>query len=194
MERPHLHKRWFAWAEMPRVAYALATLPSGWMKMSVAPKGDNRPIFVIPGIGMTDRSTLILRRYLSFLGYRVHPWKLGRNLGAKTIGLHNERLIERIQSVYEDEQQPITLIGWSMGGIKARMVARRHPTKISEVISLASPFGGDPFASGAWQIYERLTGHSLRHPVAQAQITESKLPLPVLACSFYSTSDGIVPW
>lgn len=194
MDRLHLHKRWLAWAELPRVLYALATLPGGLMHLSLAPKGDNRPILVIPGIGMTDSSTLILRRYLKFLGYRVRPWKLGRNLGAKTIGVHNERLIERVESVYDDEQRALTLIGWSMGGIMARMVARRHPEKIFEVISLAAPFGGDPFASGAWQVYERLSGHSLREPVALAQIAESKLPLPVRACSFYSTSDGVVPW
>ena len=149
---------------------------------------------VIPGIGMTDRSTLVLRRYLRFLGYEVHAWELGRNLGAKTIGVHNERLIERIKNVHHSAQQPVTLIGWSMGGIMARMVARCQPQLIRQVISLGSPFVGDPFASSAWEIYERLSGHSLKAPVAQAQIAESKLPLPVPAVSFYSKSDGIVAW
>ncbi|MES2781332.1 MAG: alpha/beta hydrolase [Pseudomonadota bacterium] len=194
MNYERTYKRWLAWAEVPRALYAMATLPGGWVNMSSAPKGDRRPIFVIPGIGMTDRSTLVIRQYLTFLGYSVHPWALGRNLGAKTIGIHNERLIERIEQVYRDQQQPLTLIGWSMGGIMARMVARRSPKMVREVICLGSPFGGDPFASSAWEVYERLSGHSLRDPVAQAQIAESKLPLPVPACSFYSRSDGIVPW
>ena len=194
MDRGQTRQSWLAWAEVPRVLYAMATLPSGWLNLSTAQKGDDRPIFVIPGIGMTDRSTWILRRYLTYLGYTVHAWGLGRNLGAKTIGRHNELLIARIQSVYHDEGQSLTLIGWSMGGIMARMVARHHSHNIREVISLGAPFGGDPFTSRAWKIYERLSGHSLRDPVAEAQIAESKLPLPVLACSFYSTSDGVVPW
>ena len=75
----------------------------------------------------------------------------------------------------------------------ARMVARRHPKLISQVISLGSPFAGDPSASSA-EVYERLSGHSLKAPIAQIQIAESKLPLPVPAVSFYSKSDGIVSW
>lgn len=194
MVQCHTPQRWLAWAELPRTLYAIANLPYCWTQLSTAPRGDKRSIFVIPGIGMTDRSTIVLRHYLRFLGYRVHAWELGRNLGAKTIGVHNERLIERIKSVHHLAQQPVTLIGWRMGGIMARMVARRHPQIIRQVISLGSPFVGDPFASNAFEIYERLSGHSLRAPIAQAQIAQSKLPLPVPAISFYSKSDGIVSW
>ncbi|MFN3618806.1 MAG: esterase/lipase family protein [Sphingorhabdus sp.] len=179
---------------MPRAIYALVLLPFQWPRLSLAAKGDQRPVFVIPGFGTTDRSTVILRYYLQFLGYRVYAWELGRNLGAKTIGLHNERLLARLDEVYLEERQPVTLIGWSMGGIMARMIARVNPYKIREVISLGAPFTGDPYANTAWKIYERLSGHSLAHPVAQAQIKESKLPLPVPACSIYSKSDGVVSW
>ena len=194
MINQHVPQRWLAWAEVPRALFAMANLPHHLTELSSAPQGDQRPVFVIPGIGMTDRSTLILRRYLGFLGYKVHAWELGRNLGAKTIGLRNERLIERVKSVHNAAQRPVTLIGWSMGGIMARMVARRHPKLISQVISLGSPFAGDPFASSAFEVYERLSGHSLKAPIAQIQIAESKLPLPVPAVSFYSKSDGIMSW
>lgn len=187
-------KRWLSWVELPRAIYALVILPFCWPSLSLAKKGDYRPIIVIPGFGMTDRSTIVLRRYLSFLGYRVSGWRLGRNLGAKTTGLHNERLIQRLNADYAEGHQSITLIGWSMGGIMARMVARAEPQKIREVISLGAPFTSDPFATTLWQVYERLSGHSLAHPVAQAQIAESKLPLPVRACAFYSKSDGVVAW
>lgn len=194
MKSPQTPRRWLTWAELPRALFALATLPYCWPKLAAAPQGDQRPILVIPGIGMTDRSTLVIRRYLTFLGYRVYGWELGQNLGAKTIGLRNERLIARVQSVFRDEQQPLTLIGWSMGGIMARMVARREPDKIRDVISLGAPFVGDPFATSAHKVYERLSGHSLSAPLAMAQIAESKLPMPITSCAIYSPSDGVVPW
>ena len=120
MINQHVPQRWLAWAEVPRALFAMANLPHHLTELSSAPQGDQRPVFVIPGIGMTDRSTLILRRYLGFLGYKVHAWELGRNLGAKTIGLRNERLIERVKFVHNAAQRPVTLIGWSMGGIMAR--------------------------------------------------------------------------
>lgn len=194
MDHIQMPKRWLTWAEVPRAIFACAMLPLKWPFLSSATQGDQRPIFVIPGFATTDRSTFVLRQYLRFLGYRVYGWELGRNLGAKTIGLHNEKLIARINAVYEMERQPITLIGWSMGGIMARMAARTLPQHIREVISLGAPFTGDPFSNTAWKVYERMSGHSLSHPVAQAQIAESKLPLPMPACSIYSKSDGVVAW
>jgi pimeloyl-ACP methyl ester carboxylesterase len=194
MDHRQLPHRWLTWTELPRTIFAMATLPLHWRHLAFAQKGDGRPIIVIPGFGMTDRSTFVLRQYLRFLGYTVYGWELGRNLGAKTIGLRNERLIARVSLIYATECQPLTLIGWSMGGIMARMIARHAPQQICEVISLAAPFTGDPFANTSWKVYERMSGHSLSHPVAQAQIAESKLPLPVRACSFYSKSDGVVAW
>ena len=77
MINQHVPQRWLAWAEVPRALLAMANLPYHWTELSSAPQGDQRPVFVIPGIGMTDRSTLILRRYLGFLGYKVHAWELG---------------------------------------------------------------------------------------------------------------------
>ncbi len=71
MINQHVPQRWLAWAEVPRALFAMANLPYHWTELSSAPQGDQRPVFVIPGIGMTDRSTLILRRYLGFLGYKV---------------------------------------------------------------------------------------------------------------------------
>lgn len=187
-------ERWLTWAEVPRTIWTLITLPFHWWALSGVAKGDLRPLLFLPGFGTTDNSTLILRQYFSFLGYRVHGWELGRNLGAKTIGLHNELLIARLDDLYASERQPITLIGWSMGGIMARMIARVDPVKVRQVISLGAPFAGNPFSNNLWQVYEQLSGHSLRHPVALAQIAQSKLPLPVPACSLYSKSDGVVAW
>ncbi len=189
-----LPKRWRTYLELPRAILALVTLPLYLVHLNGAERGDGSPVLVIPGFATSDLSTLILRTYLSRLGYQVHGWDMGRNLGAKTIGLRNERLIERLDGLHRQYGQRVTLIGWSMGGIMARMISRERPEKVRQIISLGAPFAGDPYANRTWRIYERMSGHSLSHPIARAQITKSKLPPPVPSVSLYSKSDGIVAW
>jgi pimeloyl-ACP methyl ester carboxylesterase len=181
-------------AEMPRAVASFCALPLRALPLANAPRGDGHPVLVIPGFAATDHSTAILRLYLKWLGYEVEGWQLGRNLGAKTVGLHNERLLARLDEMHGRTRAKVTLIGWSMGGILARMIARKRPEATRRIISMAAPFTGDPFANRAWQVYERLSGHSLCHPIAQAQIAESKLVPPVAATSLYSRSDGVVAW
>jgi pimeloyl-ACP methyl ester carboxylesterase len=186
--------RFLGLAEVPRAILAIIRLPLYLPHLRAAPPGNGLPILVIPGFAMSDKSTAILRVYLRWLGYDVSGWGLGRNLGAKTIGIHNEKLVARLKEIYNKVGQPVTLIGWSMGGIMARMIARAEPKNVRQIISLGAPFAGDPFANTAWRNYERMSGHSLSHPVARAQIAESKLPPPVPSLSLFSKSDGIVAW
>lgn len=186
--------RWLLAAELPRVALAWGVLPFGLPAMARAPRGDRRPVMVLPGFAASDTSTTVLRGYLSWLGYDVHGWELGQNVGAKTVGMQNELLIARLDALFEQVGQKITLIGWSMGGIMARMIARRRPDAVERLILLASPFAGDPYANRAWPLYERMSGHRLSHPVFRAQMAESKLAPPVPSVSIYSKSDGVVAW
>lgn len=189
-----LFPRMLGWAELPRTIFAIARLPFHLPSLLAAPRSKGVPILVIPGFAMTDKSTAVLRAYLTMLGYNVSGWGLGRNLGAKTIGIHNEKLIARLNEFHGEVRQPVILIGWSMGGIMARMISRAAPEKVRQIISLGAPFAGNPFANTVWRTYERLSGHSLDHPVARAQIAESKLPPPVPSLSLFSKSDGIVAW
>jgi pimeloyl-ACP methyl ester carboxylesterase len=186
--------RILTWAEIPSTIYAILRLPFGVGRLYAARRGDGTPILVIPGFAMSDHSTAILRAYLTWLGYNVSGWGFGQNLGAKTIGIYNERLMARLAELHDRVSRPVTLIGWSMGGIMARMIARAAPEKVRQIISLGAPFTGDPFANTVWQTYERMSGHSLAHPVARAKIAESKLPPPVPNLSLFSKSDGIVAW
>jgi hypothetical protein len=45
------------------------------------PSGDGHPVLVLPGLMADDVSTRILRLTLRRLGYHVHGWRLGRNIG-----------------------------------------------------------------------------------------------------------------
>lgn len=191
---PSAPSRWLFAAELPRLGLACAALPLQTWRLAGAPRGDRRPVLVIPGFGATDRSTAALRAYLNWLGYAAHGWELGRNIGAKTVGIRNERLIDRLDTLHAEAGRKVTVIGWSMGGIMARMIARERSAAVEELILLGSPFAGDPYANRAWELYEKVSGHSLAHPVAQAQIAESKLPPPVPSTSLYSKTDGVVAW
>ncbi len=46
-----------------------------------APRGDGHGVLVLPGLLASDMSTTLLRRYVGWLGYDVHGWQLGRNVG-----------------------------------------------------------------------------------------------------------------
>ena len=183
-----------ALSELPRALLELGTLPwaSGWL--ASAPRGDGHPVLVLPGFLTTDRSTGLLRRYLARLGYDVHAWELGRNLGPRAIGLEGEKLIARVQAIHDATGQKVSLVGWSLGGVLARLVAGRMPEAVRQVISLGSPFAGDPRASNVWRTYQFMTGQRIESNHTRGQLHEVSRPPPVPTTAIYSRGDGIVAW
>jgi pimeloyl-ACP methyl ester carboxylesterase len=152
------------------------------------PVGDGQPVLVLPGLLADDRSTWALRR---ILGYRVHGWRLGRNLGptaATVTGLQN-RLLD-LRSRYNSA---VSVIGWSLGGIFARTLARNTPAAVRQVITLGSPIRlAHENQSRAGHAYDR---YAHLHVLPRDLPLESGLEaLPVPATSIYSRSDGIVAW
>lgn len=141
------------------------------------------PTLVIPGFVANDRTTLELRRALAEAGFRVHGWGDGWNLGVTldTIG----RLKQRIDEVSEE---PVLLIGWSLGGLFARELARVHPDRVRAVVTLASPFSGDPKLNNIWKFYEWVAKHPVDQPPVE-RIT-AKPPVPTLA--IWGRRDGIL--
>lgn len=180
------------WAEWPRGAVNAARLAGARRQLRAAPAGDGRPVLVLPGLFNSDRSNFALRGFLNRLGYRARPWTLGRNLGARTIGSEGERLFARVEAVAAETGELVTLIGVSLGGIMARLVAHRRPDLVREVITVSSPFAGDPRATNIWRAFEWLTGERLDDPRVAALREEIARPLPVPATAIWSASDGLV--
>lgn len=142
------------------------------------------PALVIPGFIASDRTTMELRRALAEAGFRVHPWRLGWNMGARA------DLIERLERSLDrvEDKRPVLLVGWSLGGIYARELARHRPQRVRAVVTLGSPFSGDPRLNNVWRLYERIAGHKVDEtPIPR--IT-AKPPVPTLA--LWSRKDGIV--
>lgn len=140
---------------------------------------------VIPGFIATDRTTMELRRSLAAAGFRVHPWRQGWNLGARADTL--DRLREALNAL--PGEQRVLLVGWSLGGLFARELARIEPERVRAVVTLGSPLSGDPRqVTNVWKLYERIAGHPVdRPPIRHSQ---DKPPVPTLA--IWSRRDGIV--
>ena len=162
--------------------------------LAMAPRGDGHSVLVLPGFGATDSSTLLLRSYLDFLGYRSAAWSLGRNLGYQMLGVAEERLRARVARIAKSSGGKISLIGWSMGGVMARHMAREHPESIRQVITLGAPFTGNPMATTVRQLYEKLSGECFDSPDVQRAWRSNREPPPVPSTSIYSKTDGITAW
>jgi pimeloyl-ACP methyl ester carboxylesterase len=146
----------------------------------------------LPGLVNSDRSNFVLTRYLRSLGYRAEGWGLGRNLGVRTVGQDAEKLLARISGMAESTGQPVTLVGISLGGMLARYAAHCVPQLVREVITIASPYAGDPRATNVWRVYEWVSGESLSDELARSRLAQIAAPLPVPATAIWSPNDGLV--
>jgi pimeloyl-ACP methyl ester carboxylesterase len=169
---------------LPELAWNVARLLSTFRKRGPRGPLDGQPVLVIPGFLCSDQTTFALRREVARAGFRVHGWKLGWNLGAKEDTL--ERMRERVDSL--GHQRPIVIVGWSLGGVFAREFARAYPERVRAVVTLGSPFSGDPRQNTVWRLYERVAGHSVDQPPIP-RITD-KPPVPHLA--LWSRRDGLI--
>jgi pimeloyl-ACP methyl ester carboxylesterase len=183
-----------ALTEVARALVELGTLPLASPLLLAAPRGDGHPVLVLPGFVTSDLSTSILRRFLTQIGYDAHAWELGRNLGPRAIGREGEKLIARLDDIHATTGKKVSLVGWSLGGILARQLSRRRPDLVRQVISLGSPFAGDPRATNVWKAYELLTGQRLKDVDTQKQLRESEQAPPVPSTAIFSKADGIVAW
>jgi pimeloyl-ACP methyl ester carboxylesterase len=170
-----------------RLGEAAWLLPRMWRLFgSTRPIGppDGPPALVIPGFVAHDRATLALRKALADRGWRVHGWEMGINWGARADTV--ERLKARLDEISNDRQ--VLLVGWSLGGLFARELARAFPERVRAVVTLGSPFSGDPKQNNVWRIYERIAGHKVDDPPIP-RVTD-KPPVPHLA--LWSRRDGLI--
>ena len=173
-------------ARAPWEAMALAAV-SPWL--SRMPSGDGHAVLVFPGLGANDMSTLALRRFLRQHRYTAYGWEQGFNLGPRDGVL--ERCRARIEALHKQHRGKISLIGWSLGGIYAREMAKELPDLVRCVITLGTPFAGHPKATNAWRFYQLVSG---QHPHDEELLAQVRRPPPVPTTSIYSKTDGVVAW
>jgi len=155
-----------------------------------APKGDGHPVLALPGFLASDLSMVPMRRYLAELGYGVHAWRMGRNLGG--LSRMRNQLRERLAEIHAGAGRKVSLVGWSLGGVYARDLALRAPEMVRYVITLGSPFANDVRATNATQLYEALSGEMVDADLELRDALAGDLPVPTT--SIYSRADGVVNW
>jgi pimeloyl-ACP methyl ester carboxylesterase len=169
--------------EFPRLLFRAIDL-------ALQPRGNGQPVLVLPGYGAGDGSTAILKSYLRVLGYRVSGWHLGRNSGNVPDLL--PRVLKRLLFMQHHSQEPIRLIGWSLGGFIAREAARERPDLVHQIITLGTPVVGGPKYT---VIAERLRRRGIDLDAMEAEIaSRNTTVLRTRVTALYSRMDGIVAW
>ncbi len=149
--------------------------------------GAGRAALVIPGLTTGDISTTLLRRTLKTRGFLPEGWRQGINLGADPAKL--KALEQRLVELHRQTGKRVLLIGWSLGGLYARVLAHRCAEHVDMVVTVASPFSGDRRANRAWKLYEAINDHTVDNPPFGEDIA-AKPPVPTIA--IWSATDGIV--
>lgn len=159
--------------------------------LSFAPHGDGHPVLVLPGLVSSDTSTGPLRHFLTSRGYDVHGWGQGRNYGLRD-GVERG-MVDLIRKLSDMHGRKISLVGWSLGGLYARQLAKLEPERVRQVITLGSPFAGDPKSTNAWRVYELASGQRAEDVDPHFANAMSEAP-PVPTTAIFSRSDGICAW
>jgi hypothetical protein len=183
-----------------RAPWEFGALLPAWPALQRAPRGDGHRVVVYPGLSTGDVTTLPLRKYLDSLGYVTHGWNQGFNLGPRkgVIAQGKAQLLELLAQ----SDESISLVGWSLGGIYARELAKElmqeHAAQrsnlavpIRSIITLATPFAAGPRSTNAWWLYELTSGREAQRESAKYQLNHAP---SVPTSSIYSRSDGVVAW
>lgn len=188
LKRPNLFKTLLE----TRAPFEFASLGLHAKKLRDAPKGDGKPVILVPGYMTDDYSMWPLGRYLKFLGYDVYYTEMGRNRGDVDIDMI--RLGERIEAVSSVlNGKSVTVLGWSLGGVLAREAARLFPKIVREVVTFGTPIVGGPKFTSVGKRYAKLKNIDLE--VFELDVHQRNLiGLNQPISSIYSKSDGIVGW
>jgi len=175
----------------PPIRYLLAELgtflPRPEQSDTPARAAQPQTVMLLPGFGAHPMRMRPMLKALSAAGHRPHEWGLGFNLGPTPENFHF--LLGRVATLGRHEGDRVALVGWSLGGLFAREIAKRIPDQVSRVITMGTPFSGDRRANNAWRAYQFVTGHAVDEPPIPGDFAE-KPPVPTIA--LWSPRDGII--
>ena len=178
--------------EAPRaVGEALVTAAASPLLPAV-PRGHGDPVLVVPGLMTGDAQTSALRWWLSRAGNDAHTWGLGVNVGPRPQVA--DGLERRLLDLADRTGRPVSIVGWSLGGLYARSLARKHPGTVRQVVTLGSPFRQrDDRQTRATRLYRALGSYHV--PDSDLVVFEhSEDAVPVPATAIYSRTDGVARW
>lgn len=170
--------------EVAGLARSVARLPA--LRRAALPRGDGGAVLVLPGFLTSDRSTLVLRRFLGRLGWRAQGWGLGINRGQV------EALMPRVIARAEAIGGPLKVVGWSLGGVLARELARARPGLVEQIVTMGTPVVGGPKYTFTARHYAR-RGVDLDAIEARIAVRNAE-PIATPITAIYTRADEIVAW
>ena len=178
-----------------RLFFEAGSFAMSYPLLQTTPKGDGHPVLVMPGFLASDFSTKLLRTFLKSRGYKSYGWKLGRNMGKQS---HPEKgcgpeVIARLEDIYHKHGKKVSIIGWSLGGVYARELAKIRPEMTRQVITLGSPFNGSLKSNHASKLFQKTSGYQFKDMCKDLR-KNMKVAPPVPTTSIYSKSDGVTAW
>jgi pimeloyl-ACP methyl ester carboxylesterase len=181
----HLPPARLVWSE---IAY-VARLATGQVRKPLATQraADPRVVLLIPGFATNGLRMRHMARELERAGHKVKRWKLGYNLGPSEEKF--DRLSQRLLEIHRRYGKPVYLVGWSLGGVFAREIAKRHPEVVAKVVTMGSPFSHTPYSNRVWRTYQLVTGHSVEDPPVRANLREKP---PVETVALWSPRDAMI--
>ena len=160
-------------------------------QMQRLPKGDGHPVLVLPGFLASDRSTAPMRRLLSDLGYETFGWKMGRNIRYNRE--RDQMMTDLLTRIYAQTGQKVSIVGWSLGGVFAREIAKKHPEMVRMVISMGSPITSDRKITTVRRLFDFFNGREVDTAFKDRVAALAEAP-PVPTTSIFTKSDGVVAW
>jgi len=180
-EHDGLAAEWRSVLQVPRLALATP-------KLLLAPRGD-QPVVLVPGWKSPEAPMAPLRGWLSWLGHDARHWGLGVNRGDTRRDV--ERLTPTVAAMAEQAGRPVSLVGWSLGGVIAREVARANPDIVARVITYGTPVIGGPVhtvAATDWSEHQR------DRVARQVRQHDAANPITVPITAILTRNDHVVAW
>ena len=146
-----------------------------------------RVVMLLPGFAANAEKMRVMAEALERAGHKAKRWGLGWNLGPSEENF--AALSQRLVEIHARYGQPVYLVGWSLGGIFAREMAKLHPECVAKVVTMGSPFSHSPYANNVWRAYQLVTGHSVAAPPVGAVLHEKP---PVETVALWSPRDGVI--
>ena len=155
--------------------------------------GDGHTVVIFPGMATDGRSVAPLRKFCQSLGYQASDWGRGFNMGPQgNMDAWLADLASHTQTLLPSPGSNATLIGWSLGGIYAREVAKLIPSQVRQVITIGTPFNADADHTNVGWLFRLLTNSPSTFDAALAK--HLRVPPAVPTTSIYSRADGVVAW
>lgn len=175
-----------------RAVFELASFVALRPLLSLLPQGDGHPVLFLPGFLAGDRSTRPMRDLFDQLGYRTHGWGMGRNVRVDDGRVWAMRQL--LLGIHRHSGRKVSIVGWSLGGVFARELAKIQPEAVRQVISLGSPIADTRNHSHARHLFELLNGPDQAPVRGGHRFDELNTAPPVPTTSILTRSDGVVHW